>query len=84
MERFQLLRPEAELALPPDEDAARIVLRTPPGLRHALLNLLNNAVDASAINHSNAVALRVSRDGDWLQLCVRDHGPGFDTDGGLT
>ncbi|KZC24770.1 two-component sensor histidine kinase [Rhodanobacter thiooxydans] len=84
VERFQLLRPEAELALPPDEDAARIVLRTPPGLRHALLNLLNNAVDASAINHSNAVALRVSRDGDWLQLCVRDHGPGFDTDGGLT
>lgn len=81
VERFQLLRPEAELALPPDEDAARIVLRTPPGLRHALLNLLNNAVDASAINHSNAVALQVSRDGDWLQLCVRDHGPGFDTDG---
>jgi len=84
VERFQLLRPEAELALPPDEDAARIVLRTPPGLRHALLNLLNNAVDASAINHSNAVALQVSRDGDWLQLCVRDHGPGFDTDGELT
>ncbi len=84
VERFQLLRPEAELTLPPDEDAARIVLRTPPGLRHALLNLLNNAVDASAINHSNAVALRVSRDGDWLQLCVRDHGPGFDTDGELT
>lgn len=84
VERFQLLRPEAELAMPPDEDADRIVLRTPPGLRHALLNLLNNAVDASAINHSNAVALRVTRDGDWLQLCVSDHGPGFDTDGELT
>jgi len=84
LERFQLLRPEAELALTLDEDATRIVLRTPPGLRHALLNLLNNAVDASVINQSNAVALQVSRDGDWLQLSVRDHGPGFDTDGELT
>ena len=24
------------------------MLRTPPGLRHALINLLNNAADASA------------------------------------
>ncbi|UJJ59273.1 ATP-binding protein [Rhodanobacter denitrificans] len=84
LERFQLLRPEAEVTLPLDEDVARIVLRTPPGLRHALLNLLNNAADASAINHSNAVALHVSRDGEWLQLSVRDHGPGFDTEGELT
>jgi two-component system sensor histidine kinase RegB len=84
LERFQLLRPEAELAVALDEDIVRTVLRTPPGLRHALLNLLNNAADASAVNHSHAVALQVSRDGDWLQLSVRDHGPGFDADGELT
>ncbi|MDW2980568.1 ATP-binding protein [Rhodanobacter sp. KK11] len=84
LERFQLLRPEAELAVTLDEEVARTVLRTPPGLRHALLNLLNNAADASAIHQSNAVALQVSRDGDWLQLSVSDHGPGFDVNGELT
>ena len=84
LERFQLLRPEAELALTLDEAAAQTVLRTPPGLRHALLNLLNNAADASATRHSHAVALNVSRDDDWLQLSVRDHGPGFGALGELT
>jgi len=84
LERFQLLRPEAELTLELDETIAQTVLRTPPGLRHALLNLLNNAADASASSHSHAVALLVSRDGDWLQLSVRDHGPGFGATGELT
>jgi two-component system sensor histidine kinase RegB len=81
LERFQLLRPEAELILELDETTAQIVLRTPPGLRHALLNLLNNAADASASRHSHAVELLVSRDTGWLQLSVRDHGPGFGATG---
>jgi two-component system, sensor histidine kinase RegB len=78
LERFQLLRPEAELALTLDDANASMVLRTPPGLRHALINLLNNAADASAVNRSNAVSLQISRDENWLQLSVFDHGPGFD------
>ncbi|MDE2307180.1 MAG: HAMP domain-containing histidine kinase [Xanthomonadaceae bacterium] len=77
LERFQLLRPEAELTLELDEATSRTVLRTPPGLRHALINLLNNAADASASLDSNAVTLRVLSDGGWLELSVRDHGPGF-------
>lgn len=77
LERFQLLRPEAELTLQLDDDTAQILLRTPPGLRHALINLLNNAVDASAVHDSRAVELRVHRHDDWLQLSVCDHGPGF-------
>jgi two-component system sensor histidine kinase RegB len=76
-ERFQLLRPEAEFSLELDERTASIGLRTPPGLRHALLNLLNNAADASASRDSHAVALRVTSDHAWLRLDVRDHGPGF-------
>ncbi|HWU77015.1 MAG TPA: ATP-binding protein [Rhodanobacter sp.] len=78
MERFQLLRPEAELTVALDEAIASIVLRTPPGLRHALLNLLNNAADASATKQSNTVTLQVSTHGGWLQLSVFDQGPGFD------
>ncbi|HEY0197158.1 MAG TPA: ATP-binding protein [Rhodanobacter sp.] len=76
-ERFQLLRPEAELSLELDGRTAPIVLRTPPGLRHALLNLLNNAADASASRDTHAVALQVTSDTAWLHLNVRDQGPGF-------
>ena len=77
VERFQLLRPEAELQLHVQSDLDSTTLSTPPGLRHALLNLLNNAVDASALRDSNSVTLEVRRDGDWLEWIVRDRGPGF-------
>jgi len=81
LERFQLLRPEAELTLELDEILSQTMLRTPPGLRHALLNLLNNAADASASCDSLVVVLQVARDAGWLQLCVLDRGPGFDATG---
>ncbi len=83
LERFQLLRPEAELTLELDAGLAATPLRTPRGLRHALLNLLNNAVDASASRQSHAVALRISAADGWLELRVRDHGPGFGDDSQL-
>jgi two-component system sensor histidine kinase RegB len=83
LERFQLLRPEADVTLILDDPTARTVLRTPAGLRHALLNLLNNAADASASRASQAVALIALREGSWLQLCVRDEGPGFAVTGEL-
>ena len=81
LERFQLLRPEAELELQLDEDSRSIVLRTPPGLRHSLLNLLNNAADASALRGSHVVELQVHSSEGWLELIVRDRGPGFDAGG---
>jgi len=84
LERFQLLRPEAYLELSLDDAIAPMVLRTPPGLRHALINLLNNAADASAANQSSDVSLRISSDDHWLQLSVLDRGPGFDTAGEWT
>ena len=77
LKRFQLLRPEAELELRVVPQLDQLVLRTPPGLRHALLNLLNNAVDASALRDSNSVTLEVRRDGEWLDWIVSDRGPGF-------
>ncbi len=83
VERLQLLRPEAELTVELDPQLAATRLRTPPGLRHALLNLLNNAVDASASRNSHRVTLNITADAHWLQLSVRDHGPGFDNDNQL-
>lgn len=83
VERFQLLRPEAELELKLAPQLELLVLRTPPGLRHALLNLLNNAIDASALCHSNSVALEVRRNAQWLEWVVRDRGPGFSTAGAI-
>jgi two-component system sensor histidine kinase RegB len=52
-------------------------LRVPPGLRHALVNLLNNAAEASALNDSHDIALTLGVAAGWLQITVRDHGPGF-------
>lgn len=77
-ERFALLRPEAELLLEMDEATADMALRTPPGLRHALINLLNNAADASSLEASQTVELSTSVKHGWLQLKILDHGPGFD------
>lgn len=77
LKRFQLLRPDAELELRVAQDIDQLVLRTPPGLRHALLNLLNNAVDASSLRQSSHVTLEVRRVGEWLDWIVSDHGPGF-------
>ncbi|MGN2245688.1 ATP-binding protein [Frateuria sp. GZRR35] len=79
LERFQLLRPEAELALDLPDATARLVLRVPAGLRHALINLLNNAADASESRGSDAVELQIRCEHGWLELTVRDHGPGFDS-----
>lgn len=76
LERFRLLRPEADIHL--DIDAAPDQeLRLQPGLSHALLNLLNNAADASASRDSMRVCLDVKVDGPWLELAVRDQGPGI-------
>ncbi|TAL73172.1 MAG: HAMP domain-containing histidine kinase [Rhodanobacter sp.] len=76
-ERFQLLRPEAELDVQVDDTTGHLTLHVPPGLRHSLLNLLNNAADASALRDSHEVLLQADCDGDWLQFFVIDRGPGF-------
>lgn len=77
LQRFALLRPEAELIcdMPPQVATAR--LRVQPGLRHAVVNLLNNAADASAHNQFRQVTFRVRVDMSWLELIVSDRGTGF-------
>lgn len=77
LDRFQLLRPEAEVdAQVPDADAGMPVL-IPAGLQHALINLLNNALDASQLHDSAQVHFSAQRGPRCLEFRVRDHGPGF-------
>lgn len=77
LERFRLLRPEADVDYRPAPGIGDTSLRIQAGLRHALLNLLNNAADASAQNDSHSVRLDARIDGEWLELTVADKGPGF-------
>ncbi len=76
-DRLQLLRPEIlyRVELPPD--AAEWIVEVPAGLRHAVLNLMNNAAEASLANDSEAVDVTVAREGANLVLRVRDHGRGI-------
>ncbi|MEO7432042.1 MAG: ATP-binding protein [Dokdonella sp.] len=75
--QFRLLRPEIEPDIIIDADAIERMLEAQPDLRHALINLLSNAADASLAAGSSAVGLRVSVDGDGVEFGVRDHGDGI-------
>ncbi len=70
-ERWQVLRPDARLALALPADARPF---TPPdGLEQALLNVLNNAADAAPA----AVELRARAESAALVIEVADRGPGL-------
>ena len=77
LDRFRLLRPEIEVSLRLLGACAGQSLQLPAGLRHALVNLLNNAADASLSNDSQSVELEVECDADTLRLCITDHGGGL-------
>ncbi len=77
LDRFQLLRPEAEVELALDAQDDAMPVRVPAGLQHALLNLLNNGLDASAAHGSARVSFGARRETRCLEFRVRDHGPGF-------
>jgi len=71
IERWQVLRPDARLSSTLPQDTRDF---TPPdGLEQAILNVLNNAADAS----SAAVELSVSTNDEALLIDIADRGPGF-------
>ncbi|UXI67450.1 ATP-binding protein [Tahibacter amnicola] len=75
--QFALLRPEIALSVHLPEACAELTLAVPPSLRHAVMNLLNNAAEASLTAGASEVELAVARDGDNLVLRIRDQGPGM-------
>jgi len=79
-ERFRLLRPEVELHIAIAAEIATIRLSVLPALRHALINLLNNAGDASQQQSSSRVDLVAGCQAHILEFRIRDYGAGLAAD----
>ncbi len=82
-DQFRLLRPEVDLQVSVDESTSARVLEAKPDLRHALINLLSNAADASLAANSCAIELHVAADADRVEFGVRDHGRGIGPAAGI-
>lgn len=80
-ERFRLLRPEAEVGVRIATASCNLRIDVEPGLAHALLNLMQNALDASLRNGFNAVMLAANADGKQVEFVIGDRGRGFPDDG---
>ena len=70
-ERWQVLRPGAQLTSDMPADSRSFI--TPDGLEQAILNMLNNAADASP----DAVEFGAATNPDALLIDIADRGPGF-------
>ena len=76
-ERFRLLRPAVDLQIALGAAERPAELRIVPALRHAILNLLNNAADASLQAGSEKVEFSANCTGSDVVVAVRDYGPGL-------
>ncbi|MBN8482417.1 MAG: HAMP domain-containing histidine kinase [Xanthomonadales bacterium] len=77
LDAFRLLRPEIEVRSTIAASLERHPIRVVPALRHALVNLLNNAADASQANGSAVVELALVEKRDAFELLIRDFGKGM-------
>lgn len=73
---FHLLRPEIELRTSIGDGAQVRIIEAAPHLRHAVINLLSNAADASLAAGSATVELGVVAGRRFAELFVRDYGSG--------
>jgi two-component system sensor histidine kinase RegB len=78
--RFHLLRPEVDLSIRIEGDAEAREIEAEPSLRHALINLLSNAADASLAAGSARVELAVAANAAQVEFGVRDFGAGTEAE----
>ncbi|WIG54905.1 MAG: Sensor histidine kinase PrrB (RegB) [Rhodanobacteraceae bacterium] len=76
-DRFRLLRPEAEVSTDVAPELRDRPIAVQPALAHALLNLLQNALDASLRNGSHAVTLAATVDAGRIEFVIGDQGDGL-------
>jgi two-component system sensor histidine kinase RegB len=77
VERWRLLRPGFDALLEFSDDAGDLALAADRSFDYLVLNLLDNAADASRSAGSDGVMLRVSRDASFLRMTFLDQGPGL-------
>jgi len=73
LEKWRLARPEVKLQATIPAHESQLAIRCDQSLQHALMNLLNNAADASP----EFVSLQVSSTPGLLHIVIEDHGPGI-------
>lgn len=76
-DRFRLLQPEAELTVTIAPEVRARMLALQPALAHALLDLMQNALDASRRNGSHVVTLEARLAHHRMELVIGDRGAGF-------
>lgn len=74
---FNLLRPEVEATFTIRDSVGARRMAVVPALHHAIVNLLNNAADASIANGDARVEMTTGADHDTLDIEVRDYGRGM-------
>jgi two-component system sensor histidine kinase RegB len=79
VDHLRLLRPEININISYAESFDNQSILATQTLEQALLNLLNNAADASMENGSKSVELECRTGNDRLELRIIDHGLGFPT-----
>ncbi|MGH8233996.1 MAG: ATP-binding protein [Rhodanobacteraceae bacterium] len=77
VDRFRLLRPEAEVTIDVAPNVRDHRVAVQPGLAHALLNLMQNAFDASSQSGSLAVVLAADVHDDLIEFTIGDRGNGL-------
>lgn len=77
LQRWRLLRPEVGLSVALTDEESTSLLAD-EGLAQALINLLNNAADASLANGRPGVNLRAQASGGQLVIEIEDEGVGID------
>lgn len=77
LDSFRLLRPEIDVNRTLDPRLERHPIQVVPALRHALINLLNNAANASLANGFSVVELDIIENDDEFEMRIRDFGKGM-------
>ncbi|MFP4648478.1 MAG: ATP-binding protein [Halorhodospira sp.] len=80
VDTWRLMHPKIEPRVAYQQPFVDVEISQDPTLMHALLNLLNNAAEASLENQGSGVDVSISSDGDTLTLVIDDEGTGLDSD----
>lgn len=73
IERWKIMRPQASVAVKLSSEMAELSIAPPDELEQALMNLFNNAADASP----EQVDITAYRDAQQIHIEIADRGPGF-------